>query len=135
MPNKTFQTNDAVEEQGSDFNYREILDAVILHWHWFAISIIGCLFIAFLYLRYKAPVYSTGAEVLIKEDDPYKSRMSGNGLADFSQLGILTNSNGFDNEVEILSSKTLARRAVTNLKLYVRYAFDGTVRDLSLIHI
>ena len=29
MPNKTFQTNDAVEEQGSDFNYREILDAVI----------------------------------------------------------------------------------------------------------
>ena len=93
MPNKTFQTNDAVEEQGSDFNYREILDAVILHWHWFAISIIGCLFIAFLYLRYKAPVYSTGAEVLIKEDDPYKSRMSGNGLADFSQLGILTNSN------------------------------------------
>ena len=132
MPNKTFQTNDAVEEQGSDFNYREILDAVILHWHWFAISIIGCLFIAFLYLRYKAPVYSTGAEVLIKEDDPYKSRMSGNGLADFSQLGILTNSNGFDNEVEILSSKTLARRAVTNLKLYVRYAFDGTVRDEEL---
>ena len=41
MPNKTFQTNDAVEEQSSDFNYREILDAVILHWHWFAISIIG----------------------------------------------------------------------------------------------
>lgn len=132
MPNKTFQTNDAVEEQSSDFNYREILDAVILHWHWFAISIIGCLFVAFLYLRYKAPVYSTGAEVLIKEEDPYKSRMQGNALADFSQLGILTNSNGFDNEVEILSSKTLARRAVTNLKLYVRYAFDGTVRDEEL---
>lgn len=132
MPNKTFQTNDAVEEQSSDFNYREILDAVILHWHWFAISIIGCLFVAFLYLRYKAPVYSTGAEVLIKEEAPYKSRMQGNALADFSQLGILTNSNGFDNEVEILSSKTLARRAVTNLKLYVRYAFDGTVRDEEL---
>ena len=81
MPNKTFQTNDAVEEQGSDFNYREILDAVILHWHWFAISIVGCLFIAFLYLRYKAPVYSTGAEVLIKEEDPYKSRMQGSALA------------------------------------------------------
>ncbi len=58
--------------------------------------------------------------------------MQGSALADFSQLGILTNSNGFDNEVEILSSKTLARRAVTNLKLYVRYAFDGTVRDEEL---
>ena len=132
MPQKTFQTNDVVEEQNSGFNYREILDAVILHWHWFAISIIGCLFVAFLYLRCKSPVYSTWAEVLIKEDDPYKRRMSGGGLADFTQLGVLTNSNGFDNEVEILGSKTLARRAVTNLKLYVRYSFDGVLRDEEL---
>lgn len=132
MPQKTFQTNDVVEEQDSGFNYREILDAVILHWHWFAISIIGCLFVAFLYLGCKSPVYSTWAEVLIKEDDPYKRRMSGGGLADFTQLGVLTNSNGFDNEVEILGSKTLARRAVTNLKLYVRYSFDGVLRDEEL---
>jgi len=132
MPQKTFQTNDVVEEQDSGFNYREILDAVILHWHWFAISIIGCLFVAFLYLRCKSPVYSTWAEVLIKEDDPYKRRMSGGGLPDFTQLGVLTNSNGFDNEVEILGSKTLARRAVTNLKLYVRYSFDGVLRDEEL---
>lgn len=132
MPQKTFQTNDVVEEQDSGFNYREILDAVILHWHWFAISIIGCLFVAFLYLRCKSPVYSTWAEVLIKEDDPNKRRMSVGGLADFTQLGVLTNSNGFDNEVEILGSKTLAWRAVTNLKLYVRYSFDGVLRDEEL---
>lgn len=133
MSNKPIQTNEAAEEQGSGLNYREILDAVILHWHWFAISIFGCLLIAFLYLRYKAPMYSTWTEVLVKEDDPYSSRsMRGGALADFTQLGILTNSNGFDNEVEILSSKTLSRRAVTNLKLYVRYALDGTVRDEEL---
>ncbi len=133
MSNKPIQTNEAEEEQGSGLNYREILDAVILHWHWFAISIFGCLLIAFLYLRYKAPMYSTWTEVLVKEDDPYSSRsMRGGALADFTQLGILTNSNGFDNEVEILSSKTLSRRAVTNLKLYVRYALDGTVRDEEL---
>ncbi len=133
MSNKPIQTNESAEEQGSGLNYREILDAVILHWHWFAISIFGCLLIAFLYLRYKAPMYSTWTEVLVKEDDPYSSRsMRGGALADFTQLGILTNSNGFDNEVEILSSKTLSRRAVTNLKLYVRYALDGTVRDEEL---
>ena len=133
MSNKTIQNNEGAEEQGSGLNYREILDAVILHWHWFAISIFGCLLIAFLYLRYKAPMYSTWTEVLVKEDDPYSSRsMRGGALADFTQLGILTNSNGFDNEVEILSSKTLSRRAVTNLKLYVRYALDGTVRDEEL---
>lgn len=131
--NKTFQANGQSEEQDSEFDYRAIIDAVILHWHWFVISIVGCMVLAFLYLRYKAPVYSTWTEVLIKEDDPY-SRMRSNGLADFTQLGVLTNSNGFDNEMEILGSKTLTRRAVTNLKLYVRYAFDGTVRDEELYH-
>ena len=129
--NKTYQTEQGAEEQESGINYKEILDAVILHWHWFAISIFACLVLAFLYLRYKSPVYTTWAEVLIKEDDPY-ARMRGGGLADFTQLGFVTNSNGFDNEVEILSSKTLARRAVTNLKLYTRYAFDGVVRDEEL---
>lgn len=99
--------NDSMEEQNSEFNYHDVLDALILHWHWFVISIVGCLLAAFLYLRYTTPVYSTWAEVLIKEDDPYKRNMRGSGMADFSQLGILTNSNGFDNEIEILGSKTL----------------------------
>lgn len=132
MANNSFPMNDSMEEQNSEFNYHDVLDALILHWHWFVISIVGCLLAAFLYLRYTTPVYSTWAEVLIKEDDPYKRNMRGSGMADFSQLGILTNSNGFDNEIEILGSKTLAKRAVTNLKLYVRYAFDGTIRDQEL---
>lgn len=132
MANKSFQSNEMQEEQESGFNYRVIIDAVILHWQWFVLSVIGCLFLAFLYLRYKSPVYSTWAEVLIKEEDPYSRSMRGTGLADFTQLGLLNNSNGFDNEVEILSSKTLATRAVTNLKLYVQYAYDGRVRDAEL---
>ncbi|MCD8318473.1 MAG: polysaccharide biosynthesis tyrosine autokinase [Paraprevotella sp.] len=128
MANRSFQSSDSIEERNSEFNYRAIYDAVILHWYWFVISIIICLFLAFLYLRYKTPVYTTWAEVLIKDDDPYK-RLRGDGLADFTQLGFLNNSNGFDNEVEILGSKTLARRAVTNLKLYVNYAYEGSVLD------
>lgn len=132
MVNKTFQANDDVDKQDAGFNYREMVDAVILHWHWFVISIVGCVCIAFLYLKTKPYVYSTWAEVLIKDEDPYKRNMRGSALADFTQLGFMTNSNGFDNEVRILGSKTLARRAVTNLKLYVRYAFDGAMRDTEL---
>ena len=132
MANKTFPTNGETEEQESSFNYRELIDNVILHWQWFVVSIIACLFLAFLYLRYKAPVYSTWAKVLIKEEDPYSRSMRGTGLADFSQLGLLNNSNGFDNEIEILNSKTLAERAVTNLKLYVNYSLKGNIRDMEM---
>ncbi len=132
MANKDFQNNGTAEEKGSEINYRELVDAVVLHWQWFVASILGCILIALLYIRYKPSVYATWAEVLIKEEDPYKRSMKGNMMADFSQLGFLTNSNGFDNEVEILSSKTLTRRAVTNLKLYVSYGFDGVFRDAEL---
>lgn len=48
---------------------------------------------------------------------------------DFSQLGLMNNTNGFDNEMEIIASKTLALRSVTNLKLYIRYFSEGVFRD------
>ena len=50
MPQKLFKPTTLLRNRIPVFNYREILDAVILHWHWFAISIIGCLFVAFYIL-------------------------------------------------------------------------------------
>lgn len=116
----------------SSFNYRVFVDIVILHWQWFVVSIFLCSALAFLYVRYTAPVYNSWIDVLIKEDDPYSSRVRGNSLADFSQLGFMTNSNGFDNEISILGSRTLSRRVVTNLKLHVLYAYKGRIRDREL---
>ena len=121
-----------IEQNDSSFSLKDIGRIFILHWPWFVISVLGCLFVAFLYLRYTSPVYSTYTELLIKEDDPYSRRMQNSGLAGFSQLGILNNTNGFDNEIEILNSKTLAKRSVMNLKLYVRYAYEGTVKNQEL---
>lgn len=121
-----------IEQNDSSFSLKDIGRIFILHWPWFVISVFGCLFVAFLYLRYTSPVYSTYTELLIKEDDPYSRRMQNSGLAGFSQLGILNNTNGFDNEIEILNSKTLAKRSVMNLKLYVRYAYEGTVKNQEL---
>ena len=126
------ENNGAIEQNDSSFSLKDIGRIFVLHWPWFVISVLGCLFVAFLYLRYTSPVYSTYTELLIKEDDPYSRRMQNSGLAGFSQLGILNNTNGFDNEIEILNSKTLAKRSVMNLKLYVRYAYEGTVKNQEL---
>lgn len=131
MENKSYQSYDSAEEQESGFNYRAIIDAVILNWYWFVLSLVVCVVAALLYLRYQSPVYNSYTKVLIKEDDPYK-RARSSSMADFSQLGLVTNSYGFDNELEVISSNVLARRAVTNLKLYVNYAYKGRVRDEDL---
>lgn len=130
--NNILLINNSPKENKPKWDYRIIVDAVVLNYKWFIISIVFFLALAVLYFLRTAPVYNTWSDLLIKEDDPYKTRMRTNSLADFSTLGFVTNSNGFDNEVAILGSFALSRRAVTNLKLYVSYAYDGFWRDQEL---
>ena len=45
-------------------------------------------------------------------------------------MGLITNSNGFDNELEILTSTNVNSRVVKSLKLYVNYAIEGRVKKM-----
>lgn len=118
------------EENDSGLNLKTIWMMLVLHWYWFCLSVIVCVAVAFFYLRYKQPVYSSAVKVLIKDDNG-KSR-PGQGTMDLTQIGVFSNSNGFDNELEILGSKNLATRTVKTLKLYVSYKMEGRVRDQEL---
>ncbi len=118
------------EEESSGFDLRKIWMAFVLHWYWFVLSVVVCMSVAFVYLRYTRPVYSTTMKVLIKDDEgKAKTRQ---GTMDLSQMGLVTNSNGFDNELEILSSKSLAAQTVKSLKLYTRYFSEGRLSDKEL---
>lgn len=118
-------------EEQSSFNFQTIYKAFILNWKWFILSILICVGIGFLYLRYTTPVYNTIAKLLIKDDD--NSRRSGRGglqaLESMSNLGIISNNYGIENEQEILTSTTVAEQAVRDLKLYVNYYLKGHVKD------
>lgn len=115
------------EEQQSLFNFQAIYTALVLNWKWFVLSLIVCLSLAAIYLRYKTPIYQTYAKFLIKEEE--SSRNSRNSLMYATNLGTMTNSSGIDNEMEILKSRTLAEQAVKDLKLYVTYKKQGRVKD------
>lgn len=41
----------------------------------------------------------------------------------------MTNSNGIDNEIEILSTNDMALQTVIDMKLYVNYYHKGTFRS------
>lgn len=114
----------------SELSLRMIWVMLLLHWQWFLLSLVICLSGTYLYLRYKQPTYSSVVKVLIKEDGEQARSMS--SAMDLTQIGIISNSNGFDNELEILRSKNLATRTVKSLKLYVSYSMEGRVRDTEL---
>lgn len=92
---------------------------------WFVISVIICLSIATIYIRYQIPVYDIQSAVLIKEEDKPSNR-NNNALTAIQDLGMISMTNNFDNELQILKSQTLIRKVVSKLGLYVSHSEERT---------
>ena len=118
------------EKEGvaSFFDFAALYRTVILNWYWFVLSLIIFGGIGAIYLRYTTPLYQSTAKLLIKDEDNNSRR--GSSLQNMSNLGIISNSTGVDNEMEILSSHSIAEDAIRDLKLYVNYTTEGKVKDI-----
>ncbi len=130
LSHSEFQSEDQFDT--SFLNIGFFVRAIVLYWQWFVFSVIICLSCAAIYLRYTPSVYNVNAKLLIKDDDNMGSMSRSRSLGSIQaaeNLGMMTMSNGFDNELEILASKTLAYDVVKELKLYVDYVGEGRVKD------
>lgn len=116
-------------EESSSFNFRTIFTALVLNWQWFVLSIIICLSAAAIKLRYATPIYQSYAKLLIKEDEDNGRRGGKSYIANSSTLGLISNSTGIDNEIEVLKSTILAYQTVKELKLYTVYTMEGRIKD------
>lgn len=113
------------EQDELTIDYRALLQKCLKHWRWFAASVLACLIIAFIYLRYTAPVYNVTAGVLIQQKDSkggLGAALSGGALGMLSGLGGVSLSSSFDNELEIMQSRTLLKKVVSDLGLYISTA-------------
>ena len=119
------------EKEGvtSFFDFAALYRTIILNWYWFVLSLIIFGGIGAIYLRYTTPLYQSTAKLLIKDDDNGSSRR-GSSLQNITNLGTISNSAGIDNEMEILSSHSIAEDAIRDLKLYVSYTTEGKVKDV-----
>lgn len=124
------------EQDELTINFQALLQKCLKHWRWFAASVLVCLIIAFIYLRYTAPVYNVTAGVLIQQKDSkggLGAALSGGALGMLSGLGGVSLSSSFDNELEIMQSRTLLKKVVTDLGLYISTAQQRiTGYDISL---
>lgn len=116
------------ENETSSFDYKSFLIKLLMYWPW----IVGCVAVAsigaFFYLKTLTPLYTVNSSVLIKNE----SKGGANG-ADLADLGFVTSSTqSFDNELEILRSRTLIKKVVTALDLYISYSVPSRFRDTEL---
>ena len=115
------------EENGAGFNYKVFLIKLLMRWPW----ILGCVLVAlvgaFFYVKTLTPLYTVSSSVLIKNE----SKKTGG--ADLTDLGFVTASTqDFDNELEILQSRTMIKKVVNALDLYIQYTVPGSFRDTEL---
>ncbi len=110
--------NPLQEEKEEGLNIHALLLKYLVYWHWFAISVVVFLVSAWIYLRFQAPVYNVSAAVLIQEEDSRSRNSGSNPMAAMQDLGMFSMTSSFDNEVEVLHSRTLLREVVTHLNLY-----------------
>lgn len=116
------------DNETSGFDYKAFLVKLLMYWPW----ILGCVVIfligAFFYLKTLTPLYTVSSSVLIKNE----SKGGANG-ANLEDLGFVsTSTQSFDNELEILRSRTLIKKVVTALDLYINYSVPGQFRDTEL---
>jgi uncharacterized protein involved in exopolysaccharide biosynthesis len=83
---------------------------------------------AYIYLHYTQPVYQMSARMLVKDEDKNSRTSIRQILPNMEDFGIMNNSSGFDNELEILQSPVTVLDAVKRLKLYTEYRLDGRIR-------
>ena len=131
--NKNLELESATleQEEKSAIDFQLIYTTLILNWKWFVLSLAVCLGLGYLYLRYATPAYQASTKVLIKDDDDSKRRgsLGSSMIQSAANLGFMSNSNGIDNEIEILSAHDLAQLAVHDMKIYVNYYHKSTFKD------
>ena len=115
------RNNVATSQPEEEVNIQELLFRYLIHWPWFVASVIFCLVCAFAYLKVATPIYNVSATVLIKDDKKGGGTTMNSELEKMGLAGMMTSTNGVDNEIEVLKSKSLALEVVKQLNLNVTY--------------
>lgn len=129
ISNPEENTDKKLNLQAESDNIKQYLVSLLINWKWIALSLIVCLGIGMAYVRYTNTVYSISEKVLIKTGD--NNGNSGSSLKS-QTMGFMPMSDGFDNELEILSTHTLAKQAVRDLNLFVSYYSVGNFKSTLL---
>ena len=115
------KNNVGTPQPEEELNIQELLFRYLIHWPWFVASVLFCVVCAFAYLKIATPVYNVSATVLIKDEKKGGGASVASELEKMGLAGMVTSTNGVDNEIEVLKSKSLAQEVVNQLNLYVTY--------------
>ena len=96
---------------------RAIIIKYLRKWYWFAISVFICVAIAFVYLRTTAPTFNVQTSILLRDaqsTNPFSAALLGG-------LGSFNISMGVEDEIQILTTRTLTSQVIRGLNIETEY--------------
>lgn len=96
-----------------NFDIKKILFQIISNWYWFAISLFGALFIAYLVNRYTEQIYTVSSTLIVRDDENSRGLTGQENL--LRGLNLIRNTKSIQNEIGILGTYSLAQRAIREL--------------------
>ncbi|HVD98459.1 MAG TPA: polysaccharide biosynthesis tyrosine autokinase [Cytophagaceae bacterium] len=118
-------------EQESELNLKALVSRIMSEWWIFVLSLVFCVGLAYLFLRYKTPMYKITAKVLVKDEKKGAGGVNGGEiLGDLSSL--LNMKSNVDNEAEILKTRSLMEKVVRLKNLNIIYAHIGRIKNQEL---
>lgn len=91
------------------FDIRGLIDSYLKRWWWFAISVIACCALAYMFTKIKKPEYEIRANVLVTDDNT-SSLTSMSGLSD-----LFGSSANVEDEIYVITSHTVLSEAAKAL--------------------
>ena len=96
---------------------KQLLASYFKYWYLFIISFIICIGLAFVYVYLATPQYRVISTILLKNEESQTNSRS----SELGELNLFSTKQSIDNELEVLSSKSLMQRVFQELSLAVTY--------------
>ncbi len=132
MENNTIIKHSKPEEEfkllsEKSFDFIGLFLKYLSFWKLFVISLFICIVIAVVYIKYSLPVYEIETSVLFQDSQ----KGSGSTAAGaFDGMGLITQRNNVENEMEMLGSSLIADKVVRELQNYTSYTELRTIFGL-----
>ncbi len=107
--------------QEDTIDIKELILNYTKYWYYFVLSILFCLFIAFLNNRYTVPEYSVSTTLLIRDDN--NTQLGAENLLE--GLELFSGKKNLKNEIVILNSYSITEKIIRELGLGLSYFQHG----------
>lgn len=118
------------QHEENEISIVELIFHYLKYWKWIVLSIVVAATVAFIYLRYTAPVYNVSSIVMLKHVN--SERRGVDGLGSLDALELMGSVNNMENETCIMRSEEIVRIVVDRLNLHTSYLQEGYINQTDM---